>query len=364
MSSDRTPAALTRVGGRRLDRRTLLVRGLQLGGIAAVAPVLAACGGGGSSSASEGGFGTVNLRLSWIKNVEFAGSYIADSKGYYTAAGFSGPANFIAGGPTATPIESDVVQGTALVGISAPDITSAAIAQGAPLKIIGAEYQKNPFCIMSNTAKPITAPEDMYGRTIGVQSTNESVWAAFLAANKLDASRITKVPVQFDPLGLTTGEVDGWFSFITNEPIELRDKGFDVTTMALADNGYPLVSETYVVMQDSIDNERDKLKAFLVAQVKGWKDSLADPALGAGLAVNTYGKDLGLDLKSQTEQSAAQNDLVQSADTKANGLFTVSDQLIEESMGSLAAGGSTVAAKDLFDLSLIQEVYAADPSLK
>ncbi len=361
MSSDRPSP-------RALDRRTVLLRGLQLGGVLAAGPVLAACGSSSTTQAAAAGsganLGPLSVRLSWIKNVEFAGCYVADQKGYYTAAGFSGPANLIAGGPTASPIESDVLSGTALVGISSPDITAAAIAQGAPLKIIGAEYQKNPFCIMSMAKKPITKPTDMYGRTIGVQSGNESVWAAFLKANKLDATKITKVPVQFDPLGLTTGEVDGWFSFVTNEPIDLKAKGFDTATMLFADNGYPMVSETYVVTQHSIDKDRAKLKAFLTAQVKGWKDAVADPALPAGYAVDVYGKDLGLNLASQTQQSAAQNALVVSADTKANGLLTVTDQLISESMGSLAVGGSSLSASQMFDMSLIKEVFAEDPTLK
>ena len=85
----------------------------------------------------------------------------------------------------------------------------------------------------------------MYGKKIGVQVANTSVWNAFIKAAKLDASKIKVVPVQFDPTPLTQGTVDGWFSFITNEPNELRSKGFDVTTFLLADQGYPLVSETY-----------------------------------------------------------------------------------------------------------------------
>ncbi|MGF7235175.1 MAG: hypothetical protein ACQSGP_09475, partial [Frankia sp.] len=69
--------------------------------------LLAACGSSGSSGGSGGSasagtksFGALNYRLSWIKNAEFAGPYIADTKGYYKAAGFSS-VNLIAGGPTA-----------------------------------------------------------------------------------------------------------------------------------------------------------------------------------------------------------------------------------------------------------------------
>ena len=357
-----------------LDRRRFLVRGLQVGGLlVAGGPLLAACGGDDktsspSTSSSSGGsaaaasYGTLSYRLSWIKNVEFAGSYIADDRGYYKAQGFSG-VDFIAGGPSATPQETDVVTKKAVVGISSPDITGAAVSKGAPLKIIGAEYQKNPFCVMSLTKSPISKPEDMYGKKIGVQATNESVWQSYLKAAKLDASKITKIPVQFDPLPLTQSVVDGWFSFVTNEPNELKTKGFDVQTMLLADTGYPLVSETFMVRSDTIDKQRDMLKAFLRAEIKGWKDSLADPALGAGLAANKYGTGLGLDATEQTLESTSQNALILNDDTKKNGLFTISPTLIEENVAILKGGGLDVTADKLFDMSLLTEVYKENPEL-
>jgi ABC-type nitrate/sulfonate/bicarbonate transport system substrate-binding protein len=216
---------------------------------------------------------------------------------------------------------------------------------------------------MSMAKTPITEPKDMYGKKIGVQASNESVWAAFVKAAKLDESKITKVPVQFDPLPLTQGTVDGWFSFVTNEPNALRLKGFTVETMLLADAGYPLVSETYIVRQDTIDKQRDLLKAFLRAEIKGWKASIADPGLGAKLAAETYGKGLGLTTKEQTLESKDQNSLLQSADTKKNGLFTVTDKLIEENITTLKVGGLDITADKLFDLSLLEEVYKEDPSL-
>jgi ABC-type nitrate/sulfonate/bicarbonate transport system substrate-binding protein len=352
---------------RGIARRRLLVRGLQASGLAVLGgAALAACGSTSSPSTGASGgtksFGELTLRLSWIKNVEFAGSYIADTKGYYKTEGFSS-VTLIAGGPSATPQETDVVTKKALVGISAPDITGAAIVKGAPLKIIGAQYQKNPFCIMSMSGKAIKTPQDMYGKKIGVQATNESVWAAFVKAAGLDASKITKVPVQFDPLPLTQGTVDGWFSFVTNEPNDLRSKGFDVTSFLLADFGYPLVSETYMVRQDTIDGSRDLLKAFLKAEIRGWTDNLATPALGADLAANTYGKGLGLTAAEQALESATENTLILNADTRKNGLFTVTDTLVEENIKTLAAGGLDLTAAKLFDLSLLKEVYTESPEL-
>jgi ABC-type nitrate/sulfonate/bicarbonate transport system substrate-binding protein len=359
-----------------MGRRRLLAAG----GITALAgPVLAACSSSsssstaaapaasGSASASGSGsaaadLGTLSYRLSWIKNVEFAGSYIADNKGYYKAQGFSS-VNLIAGGASATPMEADVATGKALVGVSSPDITGASILKGAPLKIIGAQYQKNPFAIMSMAKTPITTPEEMYGKKIGVQVSNTSVWNAFIKAANLDVSKIKVVSVQFDPTPLTQGTVDGWFSFITNEPNDLASKGFKVTTFLLADHGYPLVSETYMATTADISSKPDALKGFLMGELKGWKDNIADPGLGASLTVNTYGKGLGLTVAEQTLESKTENTLILNDDTKKNGLFTVTDALIEANLKTLATGGLKLTQDQLFDFSLLADIYKENPDL-
>ncbi|MET7422971.1 ABC transporter substrate-binding protein [Dactylosporangium sp. NPDC005555] len=356
--------------GQGMDRRAFIWRSARaaagLAVLGSAASVMAACGDDDeapATSASGGrNFGELNYQLSWIKNVEFAGAYIADTNGYYKEAGFSS-VNLMAGGPNVSQ-DSVVTAGKALVGISSPDITSAAILKGAPLIAIGAQYQKNPFCIMSLASKPINSPQDLIGKKIGVQATNEPVWNAFLKANNLDPSKITKVPAQFDPQPLVTKEVDGWFSFFTNEPNLLKTKGIDTAVMLLNDHGYPMVSEIYVVRKDTLTKDRDKVKAMLIGDIRGWTRSIQDPALGAKLAATVYGKDLGLSEEEQVLESAAQNTVVQTADTKANGLFTITDQLIDETIKTLALGGITIAKDQLFDLSVLKEVYQADPSLK
>ncbi|MCW2937479.1 MAG: hypothetical protein JWN00_464 [Actinomycetia bacterium] len=346
------------------DRRQLL-RGLALGGFALAAPgALAACGASGSGTSGSGtgssGFGIASQRLAWIKNTEFAGSYFADKNGYYKAAGFSG-SELISGGPTAPPIESDVLSRT-FAGVSQVPIVASAVTQGAPLKIIGAVYQRYAGCIMSMTAKPIRTPNDLYGKTIGCASSSEPVWRAFLAALRLDTSRIKTVPVQGDPIGITKGEIDGYLGFINAQAIDLRHKGFDVTTMLLADVGFPLVGQTYITTQENIDKHRDKVKAFLKAEIQGWKDVLANPQLATDITVNEYGKDLKLDPKATLDSCKAGNKLILNGD-KQQQIITISDKDAAENIKSIAAGGLKLDVGNLFELGPIREVYKENPSL-
>lgn len=355
------PAAST---GSPFSRRRLLQAGaLGLGGAA----FLAACGDDDDeASSAEGGadFGEIGIQFSWIKNIEFAGEYFADQKGYYTAAGFS-KVNLLAGGAAGTSAESALATGKAFMGLSAPTITAPAILEGAPLKIVGTTFQKNPFCILSISDDPIATPQDMVGKKIGVQTGgNDVIFQGLLKANGISPDDVEIVPVQFDPMVVTTGEVAGFMSYITNEPILLKSRGFDVTTFLLADHKLPFVAETLTVLQDSIDNERDKVKALLKAEIQGWTDAVASPEESARLAVEVYGKDQGLDLEEQTAEATAQNGLIVSQDTDANGLFTMTDELISENIEALKLAGTEITAEQLFDLSLLDEVYTENPDLK
>jgi ABC-type nitrate/sulfonate/bicarbonate transport system substrate-binding protein len=366
-----------------LDRRGLF----RIGGVGALAlgsaSVLAACGSSssdsatspttpaaaassGSGSATSASYPAVDVQLSWIKNIEFAGEYWAIEKGYYTAQGIQGMSttNLLANSGSTT-AEDVVVSGQALVGLSSPSATAPAILNGAPLISIAATYQKNPFCLLSlqeNT--PIKTPQDLIGKKIGVQSgANQVIWKGFLKANKIDESQVQTVTTQFSIAPLEQKKYDAHFSYLTNEPILAQQDGFTPVTLGFADNGLPFVAETYIVTKDTLSSKRDQLKAFLIAEIKGWTDAVKDPATSASYAVTKYGADQSLDLTEQTAEAKAQNGLIVTDDTNANGLFTISDALKDQNVKTLALMGTTITADQLFDTSLIEEIYQENPDL-
>ena len=301
-------------------------------------------------------------RLSWIKNEEFSGEFFADSEGYYTDAGFDS-VTLVPGPSTGA---AELISGSADVALSdAVSIGSVVASEGAPLKIIGTTYQKNPFTVLSlKDGGDIATPEDLIGKKIGVQDSNTALFKALLAANGIDESELTIVPVQYDPAPLINGEVDGFIAYLTNESITVAASGVETTNLPFADNGLPFVAETVSVTDDAIANDREKLKAFLLAEIKGWTDAVNDPAAGAALAVDVYGKDLDLNLENSVAGATVQaEELVVSDETAENGLFTISESLQAETIKSLEGAGITLDAADLFDLSLLAEVYEENPDL-
>jgi ABC-type nitrate/sulfonate/bicarbonate transport system substrate-binding protein len=337
--------------------------------VALTALALSACSGGGSSSETtaggggdSAGLGDLNVQLSWIKNEEFCGEFFADSKGYYTDEGFSS-VNLVPGPSTSA---TELISGSADVGLSdAVSIGGVVASEGAPLKIIATTYQKNPFTVLSlKDGGNIATVADLKGKKIGVQDSNMGLFTAFLAANGMTPEDVQIVPVQYDPAPLTNGEVDGFIAYLSNEAIIVKNEGYDTVNLPFADNGLPFPAETIVATDDMIKNNPEALKAFLKADIMGWTDAIADPAECARLAYEDYGSDLDLNPEnSQAGAEAQLTDLVVSDETQANGIFTISDDLKEATVKSLSEAGIDVTVDQLFDTSLLDEVYEENPDL-
>jgi ABC-type nitrate/sulfonate/bicarbonate transport system substrate-binding protein len=346
-----------------MNRRRTLAAALGAG-ILTAALALSGCASSSTAgtSAAPGSLGSLTLQLPWILNSQFIGEYLAQENGYYTDAGLSDVQ--LVTGPSST--ISEVLSGTADLGmIDAVSIASTIVEQGAPLKIIASTYQKNPYSVMSlDGPKAIRTPKDLIGKKIGVQDVNVALFNALLAANSIPKDQVTVVPVQYDPSPLTLGEVDGYMSFLTNESILVPAEGFKTVDMPFADNGLPFVADAVIATDDMIANHRDALKAFLEGDIRGYTAALHDPQKGIDLMMKQSGQKLGLNADTELLcAEAANTELIVTDETAKNGLFTTSDALQAQTIATLKTIGLNISASQLFDMSLLSEVYAAHPEL-
>ena len=295
----------------------------------------------------------VALQLSWLHSVQFGGSYIAQSRGYWREAGLD--VRLDSGGPNA-PVEPPVVSGQALIGISAADYTAAAVAEGAPFRILGVAMQKNPFVIASLPGNPVNTPADLVGKRLGMALANTPVLQALCTLNGVDIAGIEVVPTQYDPAPLVSGQVDCLLCWLTDLPVAMTMAGVPNVTMLMADFGYALHSQTYIATLDSLANRRAELVALMRGEVRGWNDYLADPKAAAALTVGMF-PDAGLDLPTQEMQAEAQVALMFSDLTAAQGFGSWTDETVEANIRTLALLGRTVTP-ELWDRSILDEVHA------
>ncbi|GAB3075580.1 ABC transporter substrate-binding protein [Nocardioides zeae] len=338
-----------------------------------LAGTLAACGDDADASGDDG-FGEISVQYSWIKNEEFAGEFYAYENGYYDDAGFD-EVNGISGPDTGV---AKLLSGTVQVALSDSASVGAAVAeQDAPLKIIGATFQKNPFTILSLAdGGDIATPQDLVGKKIGVQDSNASVFRALLAANGLSEDDVEIVPVDFDPTPLMNGDVDGFMAYLTNESLTVELAGYEVTNLPYAENGVPFVAETFTVTDQYLAENRELLKQFLIAEIKGWSDVFTESTddtvdlvmeyYNAAASENAEGLESvfgALDPEKTGLALEATKELISTDETEENGLFTISDELQEQTVESLGAAGWDVETDQIFDTSIIDEIYAENPDL-
>jgi len=294
------------------------------------------------------------FQLSWLHSTQFAGSYIALKNGWWTEAGLD--VTLLPGGPNA-PVEPPVVSGAALMGISAADYTAAAVSEGAPFKIIGVAMQNNPFAIASLSENPVNTPADMEGKKIGMALANTPVLKALCTLNGADFDAIEIVPTQYSPQPLVTGEVDCLLCWATDLPVALTVQGVDNTTMLMADHGYAVHSQTYIVTEESLATKRAEIVALMKGEVRGWEAYKADTDAATDLTLEMF-PDAGLDRETQLLQAARQVPLMFSDLTDANGFGWWTDDTVAANIETLALLGREVTP-DLWDRSILEEVYSA-----
>ena len=291
----------------------------------------------------------LTMQAAWINDAEFAGYFAAIDDGLYEAAGLD--LTYLPGGPDVIP-ESSIIAGKADLALTTPDTTIKAIVdQGAPFKIIGAQYQKNPIGIVSLAKAPINAPEELKGKTMAVPPVNTISVEAMLAINGIDKSEVNIVPYAYDPTPLIKGEIDASLDFTTNVPYTIEQAGEKATSFLLYDFGYKTYNDTIVVTEEVLSKKRAELVAWLKASRKGWDANFADTTVYPPKFADTWFKGTGRTVENEVFFNGAQKPLME----HPGGIFAMDADGIAANIETLGRIGIK-ATPDMFDTSLLDEI--------
>jgi len=237
-----------------------------------VACALTGCGQKAESAPSAStGLVKVRFQTDWYPQPEHGGYYQALAKGFYAAEGLD--VEILPGGPNAQ-VMTSVAVGRADLGMTDGDDVIVAIARGVPIKMVGAEMQREPQGILFHTEHPLHSLKDLEGKTL--MAGAGSTWIEVLRK---------KMGIQFNLMPLV-GDLARFMNnpefvqqcFVTNEPFFARQRGANVDALLIASDTY----EPYRVMftgREFLAKHPDIVGKFVRASVRGWVDYLAgDPA--------------------------------------------------------------------------------------
>ena len=292
--------------------------------------------------------------------MQFGGSYLAVDRGYYEAEGLD--ITLGSGGPNVAG-DAQTVSGAVLMNISGGDGVARSNAEGAGLTIVGMQYQKSPGTLLSLAEKNLVTPESLIGTRIAVAGTDTPALDAFLRYNDIEKSQVELIPSQYDPAVLTADQADSIFCFYNDLPVALGVQGIAYSTLLLADFGFNPASQVYTVLTESLSGDtREQVLHLLRAEILGWQDYKTDYADAAQLAVDMY-PDAGLELETQQVQAEVQLDIMYSDVTDEDGFAWFTDETIDSNVALFADLGITGATAELFDRSLLEEIYADGPTI-
>lgn len=244
--------------------------------------VLAACGGTSTSSSNSTASATatslknVSIGLGYIPNIQFAPFYVAQSKGYYKAAGLNvtfhhGFVNDVIG---------SMVLGHDNFAFATGDEELVARSKNLPVVNVATIYQRYPVSLIVPTDSSIHSLADLKGRTIGEPAPYGATHIGLLAL--LYQAHLSLSDVHITEIGFTqvtallTHKFDAVVGYSNNEPIQLRDHGLQVRTFDVSDY-QPLISNGIITTESILHSEPDVVRSFVQATIKGLKDVIANP---------------------------------------------------------------------------------------
>ena len=237
----------------------------------------------GPMPARAAGLEKVTISMGYIPNVQFTPFYVADSRGYYKAAGLSVQYDYT--------LTSDVIKvvgaGSSAFGNAEADQVIVGAARGLPVVSVFAQYQRFPVVIFALKSSGITTFAGLKGKTIGIPGLYGASYTGLLAA--LAAAHLTQHDVKIEAIGyaqvaaVARKRVDAAVGYAMNEPVQLREQGYAVTTLPIAANAN-LAGPGVITSQSMIAKHADVVARFVNASLHGLQDTIADPTAAFAIA--------------------------------------------------------------------------------
>jgi NitT/TauT family transport system substrate-binding protein len=220
----------------------------------------------------------LTFQLNWTAGGANAGFAAAVAEGFYKAAGLD--VKLVEGNGSGNTAQL-VANGRSEIAYADAVAVSQLIAKGAPMKVISTVYQSNPNAVLALKKMNIKSPKDLIGKKVGVPagSSQTTMLPLFLKANGLKESEVNLInmPPTSMVASLLQGQVDAILGSIDAYQIQLEAQGAALDVYRFADYGVPTVSTSIFAGNAYLAANKDVVKRFVEASLKGWVFAIDNP---------------------------------------------------------------------------------------
>jgi len=268
----------------------------------------------------------IRLALNWKPDPQFGGFYAAP----YQAHGLD--VEILPGG-AGTPTIQMVGAGSAEFGVVSADELILARSQGNDVVALFAVFQNNPQGIMVHSSRKLESLGDLL-KSGGTLALQRGLPYARLLEKKYGFDKVKVVP---SPGGdISAFLADKNFAqqcFIMSEPLTARHQGADVQVFPVSEEGYNPYTTVLVTSGDGLRKDPERTKSMVAAVREGWRSYLDDPK-PVNQRMNQLNPSMSPDVFQEVAE--AQKPLIETEETRRNGLGAMSKQRWETLIAQLS----------------------------
>ena len=221
----------------------------------------------------------VSLQLQWVTQAQFAGYYVALTKGWYREEGID--LSIKPGGPDIVPVDV-VASGTADFGTTLLSDLAAAIEGNSPVISIAQIQQKNGLLLIARKSSGIKGPRDFVGKHVGVWLGSwEAQFKALLAREKVPATDVKVMSQGWSMKPFLKGELDVASAMIYNEYQMVLASGVDHNDLVVIDYadfdlGFP--GDVLFTSKQMTATHPELCASMVRVSLRGWEYAMDHPA--------------------------------------------------------------------------------------
>ncbi|MER8547323.1 ABC transporter substrate-binding protein [Mesorhizobium sp. M0768] len=304
----------------------------------------------------------VTFGTNWLAEPEHGGYYQAVADGTYAACGIDvtimqgGPQ--VSGRPLLLAGKIDFYMGGNL--LSAFD----AVQQGIPMRVVAADFQKDPQVIMSHPGQGLDKWEDLKNAEQYILGDEGAQTFFQWMVTDLGFDAAKRVPYTFNPAPFIANKKSIQQGYVTSEPFAVQKQGgFTPNQFLLADYGWDTYATTVETMQETIDKRPEVVQCFVDGSAKGWYNYLYGDNKAANEMIKKENPDMTDEQIAFSIEQLKKFGVVDSGDSEKLGIGAMSDARIQsfyDKMVKAKVAPAGIDIKKAYTLAFVNKSVGLD----
>ncbi len=295
-----------------VSRRLLLV-----GGMAATATALTACGNA-EAPIDEQGRVRVRFATDARAQADQGGFYQALASGAYERRGLN--VQIVQGGPGVN-VPQLLASGAVELGLASSSfVPLTLVAEGAPVKAVAAFFQKDPQILLAHPDPALTDIADLAGRPFLLSDAALTTFWVWLKAQYGFTDDQVRA-YAFDPAPFIANDRAVQQGLLTTDVYAVEQAGdFEPRVFLLADDGYPSYGSLVLSPNGFARDNAAALRSFIAASAEGWRDYMRGDPAPADALIKAANPQMTQDILVQARARLSEYGVVDGGDAALYGL--------------------------------------------